>query len=206
MSTPIFKRDDPKLGSIISNGIAGDVCILGFPYDEGVARNGGRVGTERGPDVLRRFMYNLGPIINPELEISLADFKIADSGNIQGVTLEEAHLELELQVSNILAEVKKPSLFVIGGGKDLSWPDSIGFIQYCKRNLFVPVIINIDAHLDVRGIDDEGRIHSGCAFRLLLEDPRFHELGGKFIEFASQGSQCAQTHVDFLHEKGGRIV
>ncbi|CAG9321547.1 unnamed protein product [Blepharisma stoltei] len=206
MSTPLFKRDDPKLGTIITKGNAGNVCFLGFPYDEGVARNGGRVGTERGPDVLRRFIYNLGPVVNPELEISLQEFSIGDSGNIQGLTLEEAHQELQQQVETILQDPSQPNLFVIGGGKDQGWPDSKGFLTYCHANSFIPVIINIDSHLDVRNLDDEGRIHSGCAFRILLDDPAFAELGGKFIEFGSQGSQCAQSHVDYVNSKGGRII
>lgn len=31
------------------------VVLTGFPYDEGTRRNGGRVGAEDGPEVVRRF-------------------------------------------------------------------------------------------------------------------------------------------------------
>jgi hypothetical protein len=76
-------------------------------------------------------------------------------------------------------------------------------------------VINIDAHLDVRPLK-HGEVHSGSPFRLLLEDPRFAEhlvpldspdqnsalKPHRFIEFAAQGSQCSQAHVDYLLEAG----
>ena len=51
---------------------------------------------------------------------------------------------------------------------------------------------------------NEGKVHSGSPFRLLLEDARFN--GSRFVEFAAQGMQCSTVHVDWLVERGGRIV
>ena len=34
--------------------LAGDIALLGFACDEGVRRNKGRTGAERGPETLRR--------------------------------------------------------------------------------------------------------------------------------------------------------
>lgn len=203
---PLFKRDDPKLGNIISDGIHGDVVIIGFPYDEGVTRNLGRRGGDYGPDSLRRFIPKIGPIVNPELGISLENFVISDYGNIQADTFEKAHEKLAAKVKTVLSKPHNPIPVVIGGGNDQSWSNASGFLNYCVDNNYVPIVINIDAHLDVRSLDDEGRLHSGCPFRLVLEDSRFQTLSGKFYEFASQGSQCAQPHVDFVRSKGGEIV
>jgi formiminoglutamase len=37
----------------ISKGTDGDVVLVGFPFDEGVRRNGGRVGAKLGPSTMR---------------------------------------------------------------------------------------------------------------------------------------------------------
>jgi len=77
-------------------------------------------------------------------------------------------------------------------------------------------VINIDAHLDVR-LKKENKVHSGSPFRLLLEDgnifcsflvfvryscfsglERFQRRGGRFHEFAVQGSQCSAAHWDYV--------
>ena len=37
-------------------GHVGDVVLVGFPHDEGVRRNGGRVGAAKAPDVVRKWV------------------------------------------------------------------------------------------------------------------------------------------------------
>ena len=203
---PQFKKDDPKLGQIITEGLDGNVIIIGFPFDEGVMRNGGRRGAELGPDCLRRFIPKIGPLVNAELNISLENLTISDYGNIDLEALEEAHEKLKNKVYIGLKKPQQVMSFVIGGGNDQSWPNTQAFISYCSENSYKPVVINIDAHLDVRQLDDHNRVHSGCPFRLVLEDPIFQSLEGKFTEFACQGSQCAKAHVEFVEEKQGRLV
>lgn len=46
--------DDPRMGDILQSGDGGIVVLLGFPFDEGVHRNGGRAGAKGGPDALRK--------------------------------------------------------------------------------------------------------------------------------------------------------
>ena len=36
------------------------LVLIGFPHDEGVRRNGGRVGAKDGPDVVRTFLSKIG--------------------------------------------------------------------------------------------------------------------------------------------------
>ena len=48
------KSDDPRMGSILQVGDEGDVVLLGYACDEGVRRNGGRVGAAGGPAAVRK--------------------------------------------------------------------------------------------------------------------------------------------------------
>jgi len=54
---PTFVADDPRLGSIIQTLEAptddfpeNSIVLVGFPYDEGTVRNGGRGGSYTGPE------------------------------------------------------------------------------------------------------------------------------------------------------------
>lgn len=38
-------------------GSLGDVVFVGFPHDEGVAQNGGRIGAAEGPQVVRKYNH-----------------------------------------------------------------------------------------------------------------------------------------------------
>src|SRR5438105_1334484 len=55
--------EDPRIGHLLGTQLQqGDVpqaIILGFPSDEGVRRNGGRVGAAGGPEALRAAFYHL---------------------------------------------------------------------------------------------------------------------------------------------------
>ena len=201
---PLFKQDDPKLGSILKQGLSGDIVTIGFPFDEGVIRNGGRAGTSQGPDRFRFFLSRIGPIVNPEFNLNLSSLQISDFGNISASDFDSSHASLKSTSQSVLDQGK--IAMVIGGGKDQSWSNGLAFLEHCKNSNTKPIIVNIDAHLDVRGLNDQGLVHSGCAFRLLLEHPDYKERGGSFLEFASQGSQCAMSHVNFVREAGGELV
>lgn len=203
---PIFKQDDPKLKTILTDGIDGKVVILGFPYDEGVLRNGGRRGAELGPDCLRRFIPKTGPIVNCELGIDLSDFTISDYGNIESSDFEACHDKLRTKVLTILNKPHKPIPFIIGGGNDQSWSNGLAFLSHCASNSYKPLIINIDSHLDVRTLDDNNRLHSGCSFRLLTNDFIYKSIQGSLIEFSAQGSQCASAHVKYVEDNNGKII
>src|SRR4051812_21451558 len=65
----VARRDtapsDPRVGHLLGTGIgeggAPRAILLGFPTDEGVRRNGGRVGAAAGPGALRTAFYHLVP-------------------------------------------------------------------------------------------------------------------------------------------------
>eukprot|EP01127_Copromyxa_protea_P015819 TRINITY_DN4609_c0_g1_i2.p1 TRINITY_DN4609_c0_g1~~TRINITY_DN4609_c0_g1_i2.p1 ORF type:complete len:256 (+),score=34.68 TRINITY_DN4609_c0_g1_i2:19-786(+) len=192
-----YGTDDPRLGKHITQGVDGDIVIIGFPYDDGVARNGGRVGAARGPAVVREFIQKMGTLVNMEFNVDLRTIKISDGGDVpSGLELEEAHEQLRQKVSEVVSRGGIP--FVIGGGNDQSFANASGWMMKKETGSFG--VINIDAHLDVRPLK-EGKVHSGSPFRLLLNDDTFLSRSGKFSEFAVQGSQCSSEHWSYCTER-----
>jgi len=191
--------DDPRLADIMYPGTEGHVVLLGFPYDEGVGRNGGRLGARQGPAKIRQWLRRYGSVYNPELNLDVSSLRIADAGDLpDDLSLEQAHAELTARVEGILDKGGIP--FVIGGGNDQSWPNVEALLN--KNGRHTTGVINVDAHLDVRPLKD-GKAHSGSSFRLLLEDSRFS--GEHFIEFGAQGSQTSRDHVEYIKHKHAHI-
>src|SRR5690554_2120319 len=56
---------DPRLASFVKSTaedvVEGSLVIIGFPSDEGVRRNGGRLGAAGGPSAIREQLYKLTP-------------------------------------------------------------------------------------------------------------------------------------------------
>ncbi|MFQ5715658.1 MAG: formimidoylglutamase [Nitrospinales bacterium] len=191
---------DKRLGDIIRQGEKGRVVLLGFPHDEGVALNGGRPGACAGPERFRQRLRRFGAVDNPQMGIDLTDFPIADAGDIPAhYGLKEAHSALTRRTEAALKGGGIP--FIVGGGNDQSYPNASALLNQVPRHK--AGVVNIDAHLDVRPLE-QGQAHSGSPFRLLLEDSRFD--GRNFVEFAAQGNQCSQEHADYIRNKNGTIL
>ena len=202
--------DDPRLGSIIRPGMEGRVVLVGFPFDEGCIRNGGRAGSKTGPAYVRKFINVMGCVHNVEYDVDLRAVSISDAGDICGATLEEAHDNLQATVTQILRQGS--IAFVVGGSNDQSAPNGRALLDVFGRKS--AAVMNIDAHLDVRPRID-GKVHSGSPFRELLLGPSERlsnsdvpELldGRRFWEFASQGAQCSAEHARFVIEQGGKLL
>ena len=89
-------------------------------------------------------------------------FRVSDAGNISAPTLESGHSQLQHRVFGLLQSGKLP--VVLGGGDDQSFCNAMGFLRHqdaCGTGVGRPVVINIDAHLDCRTLDDRGKVHSG---------------------------------------------
>ncbi|ORC92481.1 putative arginase [Trypanosoma theileri] len=195
------RSDDQRLGALFTAERLEDahIVIIGFPYDEGCVRNGGRAGAAKGPEAFRTFLHKLGPINNVEFGVDASDVKLYDAGDIKADTLEAAHKLLETKVSEVLSHGLLP--FVIGGGNDQSAPNGRAMLRTYAGDVG---IINIDAHLDVRPRLSDGKVHSGTPFRELLEEKSFS--GNRFVEFACQGSQCSAVHVQFVKDHHGHLA
>lgn len=188
-----FHRDepgDPRLGEIVRSDPAdyraARVVLLGCPQDEGVRRNGGRVGAAQAPDAIRAMLYRLVvPLGAPE---SL----LFDLGNtIIQPTLEETHAAQQQIVRQVIADGK--TLIILGGGNDLSYPDCSGLAQVVPELL----AFNVDAHLDVR---ESPMRHSGTPYRMLLEEGFVNP--ANFYEMAYQPFAIAESHLRYLADKG----
>jgi len=199
--------DDPriKLPACPERNLRDGILFLGFPHDEGVARNGGRIGAAGGPAVVRGFLsQKMGAVVNFEYGIDLRHSKVnlGDDGDVSSGSLEHAHSELRAIVSQIIKHGSIP--FVVGGGNDQSYPNAAGLMDAIPPDGRVGVM-NIDAHFDVRPLKN-GQVHSGSPFRLLLESDEFSSHKGTFIEFASQGSQCSVEHYRYIMQNRKHVA
>jgi formiminoglutamase len=192
----LFRRgdaNDPRLGEVVLTQLRdyaqADVVLLGCPQDEGVRRNGGRIGAAFAPDAIRRFLYRL--TVN-EIE----HIRLFDLGNtLVQPTLEETHERQRDVVRRIIADGK--TLIVLGGGNDISYPDCAGLADAVGELL----AFNVDAHFDVRA--DEPR-NSGTPYRQLLEDGVIHP--ERFHEMCSQPFANSPVYARYLREKGVPVM
>ena len=199
------KAGDPRIGSLLDGSSTSPkkhrVAIIGYPCDEGVARNKGRVGARNGPAVMRARLPTTGTLVNPEWDFDISCIDLQDKGDVElGSTLEDTHVNLESSVKKLLDEGY--ITIVVGGGNDQSYPNAKALMGSLASGSVG--VVNIDAHFDARPLID-GKAHSGSPFRQLLMDDQFSG-NGKFFEFASQGHQCSKDHADFIKENGGEII
>lgn len=203
--------DDPRLGDLLAKHSehqcgADGVALVFFPHDEGVRRNGGRVGSKHGPNVFMEHVRRTGTLQNLEFGADLSHIQLVTVGAwVADATetissLEESHELLTQQVAGVLAAGGLP--FVVGGGNDQSYPNVRALLQHVAGSDRPVACVNIDAHLDVRPLK-LGKVHSGSPFRLLLEDSRFDPK--LFCEFAAQGHQCSGEHARYALDRGAQI-
>jgi len=166
-----------------------DVVILGCPQDEGVRRNGGRIGAAQAPDEIRRCFYKL--MVN-----GVEDLKLFDIGNtIIQPTLEETHALHQQIVRQVISDGK--SLIVLGGGNDISYPDCSGLAQALGDVL----AFNVDSHFDVRA---DAVPNSGTPYRQLLEESFVQP--ACFYEMCNQPFANSPIYTRYLQDKGAHIM
>ncbi len=118
-------------------------AFLGFKSDEGVRRNLGRQGARLGPESIRRQMANLPSYFG-------RDVHLFDAGDVLCETdLETAQFALVMAVEKILSAGMFPVL--LGGGHEIALGHYMGLYYHAsKQEQKPPVIINLDAHFDMR--------------------------------------------------------
>jgi formiminoglutamase len=191
-----FSKGDPsdvRLGEIVGRGPAAyaraAVVLLGFPEDEGVRRNGGRVGAAAAPAAIRRCLYRMGIA---ELE----DLPLVDLGDTpQAASLEERHALHQELVRRIIADDKL--LIVLGGGNDVAYPDYAGLVAAVGPAL----AINVDAHYDVRA--DTPR-NSGTPYRQLIDEGRLP--AKDYCVLGAQPFANSPIYTQFLADRGAQII
>ncbi len=113
--------------------------MAGFACDEGVRRNGGRIGAKEGPRAIRGALANLA-WHQTGLVYDAGDLQCDDDG------LEHAQAKLAGLVASAIQAGHRP--LILGGGHETAWGTFQGVIA-AKPQTAVG-IINIDAHLDLR--------------------------------------------------------
>jgi formiminoglutamase len=196
--------DDPRLASIVQTATEttiaeADVVIFGIPTNEGIRRNGGRLGASEAPNAIRQWLGKLTPYAGPHFQLHLNALKIVDLGDVNQGYLDAMHQT----AGNIAKELAASGKIVIalGGGHDITYPLVRGFKNGSQRDAIG--LINIDAHLDVRE-KRNGKHHSGSSFRLLLEEGII--TGQHFAEIGMQSFSASEKHFDWVIQQGARIL
>lgn len=176
------------------------VALLGVPQDIGVERNGGRAGAAEAPAAIRRALTKLTPTAFQQA-VQHGDLGLCDLGDIDttGKTLEQIHDEVHDVVAQLVERGVVP--IVLGGGHDCAWP-TVKAISSSGRPFGV---INIDAHTDVRQLND-GRAHSGSPFRQMLDMPDSRLLAGGFVEFGIQWTSASASHIADILNAGMHVM
>ena len=127
--------------------------------------------------------------------------KLADLGNLDTkLSLEERHSKAKQTVQSALT--KGHRWIGLGGGHDYGYPDGAGFLKANAKSSRKPLIINFDAHLDVRPLDKG--LTSGTPFYRLLTEANLPEF--EFWEIGIQGQCNSQEHCDWVKDKGGKVI
>jgi formiminoglutamase len=207
----LFSRQDPadpRLGDFVKIGSLAElegltklnrVAIAGYPDDAGIKLNGGRVGASLGPSRIRSFLYRMTP--PAFLEANDANhgtendiFDLGDLNSEIVTSLADRHAFARSSALKVLESGSK--LITLGGGHDYGFPDAAAFCEHALNHGQRPLVINYDAHLDVRPIDRG--LTSGTPFFRLLEE--FPEID--FIELGLQ-SQCnSRQHLKWAQDRG----
>ena len=199
------KPGDSRLGEIChpsSEIQKGDIVIGGYPDDQGIVLNGGRPGACLGPDAIRKCLYKTTPSC-----FFHEHQRIVDLGNLK-VKKEEnrdlacRHETAKLNVKKILDN--KSRWVGMGGGHDYGYPDGAGFLLANKNSSQKPLIINFDAHLDVRPLDQG--LSSGTAFYRLLTQRKKELPDFDLFQVGIQRQCNSQTHIEWTQNKGASIL
>lgn len=176
----------------LTPGCTPGIALIGFACDEGVRRNGGRVGAKDGPRAIRAALANLA---------WHQHFPVYDAGDVRcdDGDMEGAQSRLAEVVAGAIRAGHRP--LILGGGHETAWGTFQGIVA-AKPKAKVGVI-NIDAHLDLRA-DEPG--NSGTPFNQIA---KWYEGCGRVTQYLCLGVAAASnTQALFLRAKklGARLV
>ncbi|MBX3040512.1 MAG: formimidoylglutamase [Bdellovibrionaceae bacterium] len=191
--------EDPRLGDFTSGSAATNggavVQVFGWPDDEGIRLNGGRPGAAEAPDRIRRPLYKMTPSLTTERSVHLWD-----RGNLNPADQDLGARHEEARRLTAEAYRRGDRVLSLGGGHDYGFPDAAGFLDAFATETVRPVVVNFDAHLDVRPVKDS--FHSGTPFRRLLTafPDRFD-----FIEIGLQPQCNSRAHAAWAKAQGAHL-
>ena len=180
-----FTKNDPndvRLGDLFKPAQLDELktseafCLLGYPDDEGIKLNGGRSGAAAAPEKIRQILYKMTPS-------QKTPARFVDLGDLlpSGSTLPERHSFAAESIFKL--QSRRIKTISLGGGHDYGYPDASGFLKAYASLDQRPLVVNFDAHLDVRPVLNG--FNSGTPFFRLLSDPEFTHA----FDFAEVGIQ-----------------
>lgn len=185
----IFQR--VKVENDFNTITSDDIVLQGFAVDEGVKRNGGRVGAKDAPDLIRKTLGNF--------PVATQSFSLKDFGNVicDNGDLETAQQTLSQNVSKILK--KEAKSLVLGGGHELLFGHFSG-IRAAFPNQKIG-IINIDAHFDNRALKPEIGATSGTGFYQIAQKEPINSL-----HIGIQQNSNTLQLFDFAHQNNMKYI
>lgn len=179
-----------------------DLVLWGYSDDEGIQLNGGRAGASLAPETIRKFFYKMTP--HPDCIEQNNKPIIWDAGDL--IKPQLSLLERHEQASHIAhwACEKQVPWISLGGGHDYAFADGDGFLRSHTNTStpdIKPLVINFDAHLDVRPMINN-QANSGTPFRRLLEK---HPNQFELLEIGIQPQCNSKHHRDWALNQGVEI-
>lgn len=169
-------------------------AFIGFASDEGIKRNQGRAGAEKGPEEIRKALGSL-----PYHQKNLAIYETGDicckAGN-----LEEAQKQLSEAVAALLK--KKVFPIVLGGGHEVAWGHFQGIFKHCP--LEEVAIVNFDAHLDMRSFSKQSS--SGTPFLQIADLLRKNNVPFNYTCIGLQPSGNTASLLETAKDYGVKMV
>ena len=201
-----FTKNDPediRLGDIAQNINfeelkENDFVLFGYPDDDGIKLNGGRPGAAEAPKFIRQALYKM----TPSAKKSLLRQKIYDYGDL-ALTSGDLAVRHELARKHLLkCYMKEAKAICLGGGHDYGFADTAAFVdRYHATHKNKPLVINFDAHLDVR--PPKNGPNSGTPFYRLYEE---HKNKFNLLEIGIQNQCNSPHHVRWAKERDIQIV
>lgn len=190
------RADDPRLEEILikisekqllaRTFEPSSVCIIGYPDDSGVRLNGGRPGANMGPKSILKYFCRMTVRKTPPIFFHMMTTAKA--------SLASKHSKAEKLVHSLLSRGVR--VITWGGGHDYGFPDAAAFMNSGRGT-----VLNIDAHLDVRPVENN-KLHSGTPFRRFVEKFGGHHL----VEWGIQPQSTSLQHEDWARKNGVQIL
>ena len=173
-------------------------AIIGFRSDEGVIRNSGRVGAAEGPKTVRQSLAGLPVHFDAE------QVQLVDLGDICcfDINLEAAQEAL----GTLIEQARGGGYFplILGGGHEVAYGSWLGATKLRQQKRLG--VFNIDAHLDLRPLNQESGRTSGNSFTAMDAD---EQQAGRRLHYLCLGVQRmgnTRSLLNYAIEMGATLI
>ncbi|GAB4344405.1 MAG: formimidoylglutamase [Flammeovirgaceae bacterium] len=161
------------------------IAFVGFCCDEGVKRNKGREGAEEGAIMMRKACASFPVHISETV-------RMIDVGDIvcQEKKLEKAQESLGDIVCNLIEN--HYFVIILGGGHEVAYAHYLGVKKFLEKQVNKSWgFFNIDAHFDLRQVEESVGASSGTPFWQIAQDRQALSLPFEYFCLGIQ--QCSNT-------------